>query len=223
MNRYCFFSLQFACLGVFGLFPSELKAKQIDTNPFYSQDYQTQYFRVQEQELFRLFETRPILVNQATVASITNAPPATIAAIQQHLARNAREIANIFTSLFNPSIGRQIEALLNQSSLINAELINALKANNLILANQLIEQERVNGLQLAEFFGGLFFRIPFPTWKVVCENYSVLTSQETVAYFQNNVVLGETLRNQCIIQFQEIGTLINQALDFQINPNYSSL
>jgi hypothetical protein len=218
MNRDFPFFLSLIYLSLFSL---SSQASLIQEQSVEFQHHQTQFFRAQEQEIHRLFEARPILVNQAIIALATNAPPATVQVIQEHLARNAREIGNVFTSLFNPSIGRQIEALLDQAALINGAFGNAIKANNLVLAAQLAEQADANGQNLAEFFGGLFFRISFPTWKLACRNYTFLTEQQTLAYLQNNVPLGEALNADCFLQFRQIGNLINQALDFQINPPYN--
>lgn len=218
MSRCYFLSFSLAYFGCFQVLSIQADVKNETSNSMILEPYQTQYFRVQEQEIRQFLETRGVLINQAIIASATNASSETILLIQGNLARNAMEIGRVFTSLFNPTIGSQIEALLNQAALINRELRNAIKANNLVLAEQLVGQAKVNGLQTAEFLGGLFFRIAFPTWKIACENYVLFASEQAIAYLQNNIALGENLRNLCIMQFQEIGDLIGQALDFQINP-----
>jgi hypothetical protein len=164
--------------------------------------------RALKQNLHILLNKHGRLLNQAILAALYHAPSNTVEAVKARLFRNSSNIANLLASLYGPQAGKTFQNLFNQHILDGAQYINAIQTNNQRLANQIAKQAISNGRALAEFFSRLNPSVPYTTWQTMFDDHVMLEAQQTNAYFQENLVKANQLRDASLAQLRELANLI---------------
>lgn len=172
-----------------------------------------------KQSLEELFNEHGSLLNQAIVNAWQNEPAHVVEEINQKLFKNAKQIADLFTSLYGQDVGQDFERLFRQHILLGGDYINAIKYHNQTMGTQVANKALDNGRMLARFFANLYPSTPYSTWQALWEKHVMLEAQQTVAYFKNDTVQANGIKQQTLIQLKEIADAISTAIDRLKNSN----
>ena len=161
-----------------------------------------------KQTLRNLFEEHALLLNQAIVSAANNAPQNIIEAGKQNLFNNSRQLANLISTKTSPQSGHQFETLFNEHIRLGSEYINAVKANNQALAQQVANQALSNGRMIAQFFSRLYPATPARTWQEMLDHHVEIEAEQTKAYFKKDLQQATALKNESVVQIKELADLI---------------
>jgi hypothetical protein len=168
-----------------------------------------------EQNLQILLNEHGLLLNQAILAALNNAPPAMIEAGKARLLKNSSNIAYLLSSIYGVQAGEIFENLFNQHILLGSQYINAVKMNNMNLADQISNQAIANGRSLAEFFSRLSPTIPYAIWQQMFDQHVMIEAAQTRAYFTGNIAKANQLRDASLMQLKELADIIAYAISKQ--------
>ncbi len=204
--------IKWSCIGLIAM-SSYYVYSQMTSSPATSiavdQQYKQQDIR---QNLQFLLHEHGILLNQAILAALKNAPPSVLEAGKTQLLKNSHEIALLLASVYGPQAGQSFETLFNEHISGGAQYINAVKANHSALADQISQKALDNGRQLAKFFSELAPTIPYSTWEEIFEHHVMLEAKQTQAYFQGDFNKANQLKDTSLVQLEEMANLITSAI-----------
>jgi hypothetical protein len=175
-----------------------------------------------EAALQDLFTQHGLLLTEVILASSQNMPQQAVESGKAQLLQNSRQIADILASVAGAQSGKAFETLFNQHISIGSQFINALKAKNQNLADQLSEEAKNNGSMIARFFSNLNPSVPYANWQNMLDQHVQIEADQAKAYFQGDINRGNQLRDQSISQLREFANLIASALQKDPSENQAN-
>lgn len=209
--------LRISCLASIILFNSTAYSQAVVPTKAIPVQSQTISATGVQQNLQNLLETHGVLLNQAILAALTNAPADVMEQGKRKLLDNAHEIAKVLVAVNGPQAAQQFETLFDEHIALGSNYINAIKAKDLLLANQVADQATMNGRMIAQFLGQLFPSVPLDVWQKMLDEHVMIEARQTVAYF-NRDPQAALLRDQSLLELRQLANLIAGALQSQASP-----
>lgn len=179
-------------------------------------DSECPYFRPEEfrAALTKQYELQGHLLNDAMVAILNDQEFVDLAI--NNLNDNTHEIAAVLGTVYGSRVAEQIELLLNCQNQLLLDYLDALKAQNKVLAKEYLRQSYANGHLLMEFINIMnpFFAYRPETYMM--DEHVTLESDQAQAYLQGDIERAEELKQRSIKQMEEMALHLAGAIETQM-------